>query len=160
MTMLDGGQNPRGGGGTTSTVFKNFSDHAAPPGHVTFSVLERDHSGHSVSVAANEYPGVVRTTKSVLSNLNRLTVFEGAIEIIRRSVVCTGDGCQCEDDGLFYAFISALLKHPDKRCREIMMADINAILKKEGGAHVILFMPPVGPSTWLVAAPAGNRAVQ
>ena len=128
MTMLDGGQNPRGGGGMTSTVFEDFSDHTAPPGHVTFSVLDQSHCGHSVSIAAKEYPGVVRATKNVLSGMSAATVFEGAIGIIRRSAVCTGDECQCEDDGLFYAFISVLLKHPDKRSRKKLMASISTSL--------------------------------
>ena len=135
---------------------EDFSDFTAPPGYVTFSVLDLHRSGHSASIAAEDYPGVVRATKNALSGTSAATVFEGAIEIIRRSVVCTGDGCQCEDDGLLYAFISALLKHPDKRTRKSLMSEISAILMKEGGAHVILFMPPVGPSAWLVAAPGGT----
>lgn len=81
--------------------------------------------------------------------MSAATVFEGAIEIIRRSAVCTGDGCQCENDGLIYAFISALLNHPDKRTCEKLMIDVCSILMKEGGVHVILFMPPAGPSAWL-----------
>ena len=138
-----------------STVFEDYSDLAAPPGYVTFSVLDQAQGGHSVSVEAKEYPGVVGATKNALSNMSAATVFEGAIAIIRRSAICTGDVCQCEDDGLLYAFISALLKHPDKRTRKSLMAEISAILMKEGGVHVILFMPPVGPSAWLVAAPGG-----
>jgi len=138
-----------------SSVFEDYSDRAAPPGHVTFSVLDMQSSGHSVTIASKEYPGVVRATKAGLSSMSAATVFEGAIEIIRRSAVCTGGGCLCEDDDLLYAFIGALLKHPDKRTRKKLMAKISAILMKEGSAHVILIMPPVGPSAWLVAAPGG-----
>ena len=136
--------------------FEVFSDNAAPPGHVTFSALDQAHRGHSVRIASKEYPGIVSATTNALSDMSAATVFDGAIEIIRRSVVCTGDGCQREDDGLLYAFISALLKHPDKRTRKSLMSEISAISMKEGGAHVILFMPPVGPSAWLVAAPGGT----
>ena len=132
-----------------------FPDRAAPPGYVTFSALDQAHGGHSVSIASKEYPGIVCATKNVLSDMSAPTVFEGAIEIIRRSVVCAGDECQCEDDGLLYAFISALLKHPDKQTRKTISAGIRKHLKKKGGVHVILFMPPVGPSAWLVAAPGG-----
>ena len=142
------------------TASESFSDYAAPPGHVTFSVLDQAHGGHSVSISAREYPGVVRATKTVLSNLSRATAFKGAIEIIRHRVGCA-DGCwQCENDGLLNAFISALLNHPDKRSRKTLMASISTSLKKEGGAHVILFMPPTGPSAWLLGTTSNNGDVQ
>jgi hypothetical protein len=112
------------------SVFEGFSDRAAPPGHVTFSVLDMQSGGHSVTIASKEYPGVVRATKAGLSSMSAATVFEGAIEIIRRSAVCTGDGCLCEDDGLLYAFIGALLKHPDKRTRKLLGVGIRGSLKK------------------------------
>ncbi|MBT3558528.1 MAG: hypothetical protein HN491_12260 [Rhodospirillales bacterium] len=139
-----------------TAVHEDFSDHPAPPGHVTFSVLDQEHSGHSVSVASNEYQGVVRTAKSTLSCFSAATVFEEAIKIILRSVSCSGDGCQCEDDGLLTAFISALLKHPDKCTRKKLMEGINGSLKKNNGAHVILIMPSSGPSAWLIADPSDN----
>ena len=139
-----------------SIVFDDFSDLSAPPGHVTFSVLDQALGGHSVSISSREYAGVIRATKDGLSDIRAATAFKGALEIIRRSAVCTGDGCQCEDDRLIYAFISALLKHPDKRTRKKLMAEISSMLMKRGGAHVILIMPPDGPSAWLVAAPGGN----
>ncbi len=139
-----------------STVFEDYSGHTAPPGYVTFSALNQAHVGHSVSIASKDYPGVVRATKTVLCDMSTATVFEGAIEIIRRSAGCTGDECQCEDDGLIYAFISALLKHPDMRTRKSLMAEISAVLAKEGGVHIILIVPPAGPSAWLVAAPGAT----
>ena len=142
-----------------TTVFKDLSDHAALPGHVTFSVLNMERSGHSVSVASTDYPSVIRTTKNGLSGINPATVFKEAIEIIRRRAVCSGDKCQCEDDGLIYAFISALLKHPDKSSRKSLTEGICNSLKKSGCAHVILFMPPTGPSAWLIADPPSKGSV-
>jgi hypothetical protein len=143
----------------TSTIFEDFSGHAAPPGHVTFSVLNFERYGHSVCVASKEYPGVVRKTKAGLSDISAATVFKEAIKIIRRNAVCTGNRFLCEDDGLLYAFISAMLKHPDKRTRKSLTEGISDILKKSGGAHVILFMPPTGPSAWLIADPSINSQV-
>lgn len=140
-------------------VFDNFSDHTAPPGHVTFSVLNVEGSGHSVSFASKEYPGVVHATKYGVSDLDAGTVFKGAIEIIRHSSGCSGDGCQCDDDGLLYAFISALLKHPDKRSRRSLRESITSSLKKNGCAHVILFMPLAGPSAWFIAETPGKGSV-
>ena len=160
MTIFDGGQNRRGGRVMTSTVFEGFSDHTAPPGHATFTVLDQEHSGHSVSIASKDYSGVVRATKIVFTGMSAVTMFEGAIEIIRRSAVCSGDKCQCEDDGLLYAFISAMLKHPDKTSRKSLTAGISDSLKKSGGAHVILFMPPTGPSAWFIADPSAKGTVQ
>lgn len=143
-----------------TTVFENFSDHTAPPGHVTFSVLNKERSGHSVSVASKEYPGLVHATKIGLSNMDAGIVFEGAIKIIGQSAACTGKGCLCDDDGLLYAFVSALLKHPDNRSRRSLRESIGSSLKKHSGAHVILFMPPTGPSAWLFAEPSSNGQVQ
>ena len=137
---------------------EDFSDLTALPGHVTFSVLDLHCSGHSVSVAAKEYPGVVRATKIVLSKMNRAAVFKGAFEIIRRNVGCDGN-YHNEDDGLFFAFISALLKHPDKRIGKKTMAGIRACLKREGGAHVILIMAVDSPSVWIVCGPRSDTPV-
>lgn len=139
-----------------TSVFEDFSDHTAPPGHVTFSVLDQEHSGHSVSIAANEYPGIVRAARTGLSGISSATVFKGAVELIRRGVVCTGDGCQCDDDDkvLLGAFIGTLLKHPDKPTRKMLMAGIDSSLKNSGGAHIILIMPPTGPSAWLISDPS------
>jgi hypothetical protein len=61
-----------------SAGYEDFSDFTAPPGHVTFSVLNLQCRGHSVSIAAKEYPGVVSAMKMVLSGMKRGTVFEGA----------------------------------------------------------------------------------
>lgn len=143
-----------------TAVFEDFSDHAAPPGHVTFSVLNMERSGHSVSIASKEYSGVVRTTKTVLTGMSTVTVFDGSIEIIRRSAVCTGGRCLCEDDSLLYAFISAMLKHPDKRTRKSLTAGISDSLKQKDCVHVILLMPPTGPSAWFIADPSVNGTVQ
>ncbi len=143
-----------------TNVIEPFTDHTAPPGHLTFTVLDQMHAGHSVSIASEDYAGVVRATKSNLSDISAATVFAGATEIIRRSVGCADGGIRSEDDGLLYAFISALLKHPDKRSRRKLMAGIRTTVKKEGGAHVILIMPPTGPSAWMIAAPASNGQPQ
>jgi hypothetical protein len=134
-------------------VFEDFSDNTAPPGHVTFSVLDQEHRGHSVGIASNEYTGAVRATKAGLSDIPSADAFKGAMEIIRRSAVCSGDQCQCEDEGLLYAFISVLLKHPDKRTSKPLMAKIRSGLRNVGSAHVILVMPPDGPSAWHVPMP-------
>jgi hypothetical protein len=136
-----------------ATLFEDIPADNAPPGHVTFSVLDQRHSGHSVSIASTEYPGVVRATKTGLSGISSTIVFKGAMEIIQRSAVCSGDKCQCEDEGLLYAFISVLLKHPDKRISKLLMAKISSGLKSVGGAHITLIMPKYGPSAWLVAGP-------
>jgi hypothetical protein len=138
-----------------TTVFEDFSDYIAPPNHVTFTVLDQEHCGHSVSVASGEYHGLVYVTKTCVSNMDASAVFESSIEIIRSKIRCEG-GVQDADDGLFCAFISALLKHPDKRTRKKLIACIDARLKKEGGAHVILIMPPTGPSAWALAAPVSK----
>ena len=139
------------------TVFEDFSDHTAHPCHVTFSVLDLQSSGHSTSIASEDYPHVVRATKRALSNMDGATVFKEAKAIIRRSVGCSGgDYCQCDLNSLLYAFIAELLKHPDKRTRKIMIASISALLKREGGVHVMLFMPPSGPSAWALAAPVSK----
>ena len=137
-------------------INQDYSAHTAPPGHVTFSVLDHACNGHSMSVASKAYSGIVRSLKSVISDLNQVNVFEGAIEIIRRSVVRAGDDFQCEDDELLFACISALLKHPDKRIRKTITASIRGHLKKEGGAHVVLLLPPTGPAAWMVGAPGGT----
>ena len=144
-----------------TTVSEDFTDYTAPPGHVTFSALDQEHNGHSVSIASKEYHGVVRAAKTVLSDINAATVFKGAVEQIRRSVVCTGDGCQRDDDDqvLLGAFIGALLKHPDKPTRRKLKAAIADGLKKNGGAHIILIIPPTGPSAWLIADPSNKRSV-
>jgi hypothetical protein len=139
-----------------NAILEGAWDYTAPPGHVTFSVLGEEAGGHSVSIASKNYTGVVRATKSALSNMNAGAVFEGAIEIIRRSIVCHGDDCPREDDELLGAFISALLKHPDRRTRKTLAAGISSRLKREGEAHVILFIPPVGPSAWILGAPGGT----
>jgi hypothetical protein len=75
-----------------TTVFEAFADYEAPPGHVTFSVLDLQSSGHSVSIASNDYPRIVRATKTGLSGISAAIVFKGAVEIIRRGVVCNGGG--------------------------------------------------------------------
>ncbi|MBT7956352.1 MAG: hypothetical protein HN731_14270 [Rhodospirillaceae bacterium] len=137
-----------------TTVFEDFSSHTAPPGHVTFTVLDQKQSGHSVIIASADYLSVVRTTKLAISGISAADAFKGAIEIIRRSVNCTGEMCMCEDNGLLYAFISALLKHRDKQTRKSLAANIRSSLKKNGSAHIILFIPPAGPSSWLIAGPS------
>lgn len=142
-----------------AVILEAFSDHAAPPGHVTFSVLDHERSGHSVSIASKEYSGVVGATKSGISGVGTAIAFKGAIEIMRRCATCSEDRCQREDDSLLYAFISALLNHPDKRTRERLLAGISSSLKNNGGAHVMLIMPPDGPSAWLVANPSDNGPV-
>jgi hypothetical protein len=145
----------------TNAIFEELSDHTAPPGHVTFSVLDLQSSGHSVSIASKDYPRMVRTTKHGLSNIDSTIVFKEARAIIRRSVGCIGgDHCRCNSDGLHYAFIAELLKHPDKRTRKKLMTGIDSLLRKEGGAHVMLFMPPTGPSAWALAAPVHKDHVQ
>jgi hypothetical protein len=138
------------------TEFEDYPDHTAPPGYVTFTVLDQNDSGHSASIASADYLSVVRTTKLGLSGISAADVFKGAIEIIRGSVSCTGEMCQCEDDGLLYAFISALLKHPDKRTRKLLTGGVTNSLKKSGGAHILLYMPPIGPSSWLIAEPSSQ----
>jgi hypothetical protein len=140
-----------------AVILEGFSNHTAPPGYVTFTVLDQERSGHSVSIASKEFPGAVRATKAGLSKICAATVFEGAIEIIRRGVACTGGSCQHDDDSLLYAFISALLKHPHKLTRKRLMASISSSRRKIGGAHVILIMPPAGPSAWLIADPARSQ---
>jgi len=62
-------------------VSDNFSDHTALPGQVTFSVLDQEHNGHSVSVAAIEYPGVVRATKTVSQASARQLYLKGPSEL-------------------------------------------------------------------------------
>jgi hypothetical protein len=142
-------------------VFEEFSELTAPPGHVTFTVLDLQSSGHSVSIASKDYPRMVRATKHGLSHMDSATVFKEANAIIRRSVGCRGgDCCRCDNDGLLCAFIAELLKHPDKRIRKKMMTGIKALLKKEGGAHFMVFMPPTGPSAWVLAAPVHKGQMQ
>jgi hypothetical protein len=133
-----------------NAVFEDFSDNTAPPGHVTFSVLDTRRRGHSVSVASSDYPNAVCATRKSLSGFCATTVFKGSLAVIRSKIKCDG-GSECEDDGLLYAFIAALLKHPNKRFRKELTSGINTLIKQQGGVHVILVMPPIGPSAWLFA---------
>jgi hypothetical protein len=149
-------RNPRGFG---NVIFEEFPEYIAPPGHVTFTVLNQENGGHSLSLAANEYPDIVHETKSAFSDVNAANMFKEAIAIIRLSAVCSGHGCQCEDGLLLYAFIYALLNHPNKRYRKSLKANINSSLKKSGGVHVILFMPPDGPSAWIIDDPSSRVQV-
>ena len=64
--------------------------------------------------------------------MKRGTVFEGALEIIRRNVGCDGNH-HIDDEGLHYAFVSALLKHPDTRLACINLKTILA--KREPSTH-------------------------
>jgi len=142
-----------------NAVLEGFSDFTAPPGHVTFSVLDHELNGHSVSIASKEYPGIARVAETGSSGVGKATALKGAIDTIRRGVACTGDRCQRDDDSLLYAFISALLNHPDKLIRKALLARISGSLRNSGGAHVILIVPPVGPSAWLIADPSDNGPV-
>jgi len=139
-----------------TSVHKHFSDYAVSPDQVTFSVLDQDYGGHSVYIASGEYAAAVRATKNGFSDLSAATVFHGAIEILRRNVGCADIDSQREDDSLLYAFIAAMLKHPHKPTRKKLMAGISHNLKKNGCAHLILLMPPTGPSFWMVADQKNN----
>lgn len=133
--------------------YGEFSDFTAPLGHVTFTVLDIERSGHSVGIDANEYTKYLCNAKTVLAGISATAIFNHAIRVIGRSVGCA-DGCaRCADDELLCAFVSALLKHPDKRQRKTLTNGISDMLKKEGGAHVILIIPPTGLSVWMLAAP-------
>ena len=91
--------------------------------------------------------------------MKRGTVFEGALEIIRRNVGCDGNH-HIDDEGLHYDFVSALLKHPDRRLGKQLMAGIRACLKSESGAHVILIMAVGSPLVWIVSGPSNDTPVQ
>jgi hypothetical protein len=141
-----------------SGVYEESLYVAAPSGHVTFSVLDKHCSGNSVSIPSADYRQTVRAVKNTISGLNRKIVFEGALEIARRSVT-DASKAECDDNGLFYACISMLLKHPDRRHSEVLIASINAHIKKEEGAHITLIMHQEGKSVWLVGGPEDNKVV-
>ncbi len=136
-----------------SGIYEDFSPCTAPPGRITFSVLNQAEGGHSVSVDISEYPGFIRETRACLSGINASAVFQAAVKELQHGADCKGGECQCDIEELLSAFIAAMLKHPDKRSRKILKAEIRGYLKKNGGAHVILLMPNNGPSAWLVAGP-------
>jgi hypothetical protein len=140
-------------------LFEEFPEHVAPPGHVTFTVLNQENGGHSLSVAANEYPDIVHATENTFSDMKVSNLFKEAIAIIRLSADCTGHGCQCEDGLLLYAFVYALLNHPNKQYRKSLMASVSTIMKKSGGVHVILSIAPDGPSAWIIEDPSSRVQV-
>jgi hypothetical protein len=142
-----------------NSIFETFSDHTAPPGHVTFSVLGPAEGGHSVTISEGSYPGVVRAAKNVLSDLRRAIVFDGALTILRRQAECAGN-CQHDGDELLSAFIAAVLKHPDKRVSKALTVGIRKQLRQEGGAHIILTMAKGAPGLWKIGSPSGTGQVQ
>jgi hypothetical protein len=144
------------GGRGMNTQTEISCDLFASPNHVTFTILDERETGHSVSVGSLDFPDLLRASKSALKVLNRSEAFKGAMHIFRQNVKCAPNCCVDRND-LLYSFFTALLKHPRKQTGKTVLLEIDVLLKKYGGAHVILVMPPNGPSVWSVVVPSNDE---
>jgi hypothetical protein len=140
---------------------QDYSKHTAPAGHVTFSVLDEHKAGHSAIMAAEMFPRVMEGTRKIMASAERAVAFSGARQILESCVGCA-DGhkkCAAYVDQLPYAFITALLKHPDKATGKKLLKGLSMAVKKYGGAHMILIAPPTGPLVWMISGPSKEGRV-
>ncbi len=135
---------------------EEFSADTAPPGNITFSALDQHMAGHSVIIAAEQLPIIVRHTREGLTGKDKLLAFKAATRVLMDSVGCDAHDQNCKYDGnlILGSFIAALITHPVPHIGKRLLKELRKITKKKGGAHLILLAPPTGHIAWMIAGPS------
>ncbi len=136
--------------------FCRLDNYAAAPGHITFTAVDSDFSGHSVAITTGDYPGMVRTVKKASATTSCNNAVMGALSIIQELVGCGGAGCKCDARRALPAFIALMIKHPDKRHIKPIIRHVNASVESNVGVHVILFFFEDDRFAWMLHKPQGT----